>query len=80
MLLQFLFGLIRVENRGVRLERFHEHGNIGAGIDYDPSEQFSIRFELVFRRSVISIVDAEIRQYPYAIGANFAIYYRFPNR
>ena len=63
-----------------RLEPFNLQLLIGAGVDYNLTENFSIRFEPVFRRSVISIVDATLRQYPYSFGANFAAYYRFPNR
>jgi hypothetical protein len=60
-----------------QLEPFNLQVLIGAGIDYELSEKFSIRFEPVFRRSVMSIVDAPIRQYPYSFGTNFAIYFHF---
>lgn len=62
------------------LEPFNLQLLIGAGIEYYLSEKFNIRIEPLFRRSVISVVDASLKQYPYSLGANITLWYKFSGR
>lgn len=48
----------------------------GGGIDYNISNKLNCRFEPIYRQSIISIVDAPIKQYQYSIGANFGLFYK----
>tara|TARA_R110001592_G_scaffold237306_6_gene496198 strand:+ start:4612 stop:5340 length:729 start_codon:yes stop_codon:yes gene_type:complete len=46
---------------------------IGFGANYQLNHCLSIRLEPEFRHSITSIIDAEVKQYPYSFGVNTGI-------
>ena len=52
---------------------------IGAGIDYAINNKLNLRIEPMFRRAIIPLVDAPIKEYHYSLGANFGLYYKLRN-
>ncbi len=81
------FSEIRVEYlNGENNEETHHTSNLtfvnlqlmaGIGLEFTVSKKITSRFEPVFRRSITSITEAPIKQYPYSFGMNLAIFYRF---
>ncbi len=61
---------------GDELSKINFACQAGAGIDYDINKLFNLRFEPVFRSSIIPIADAPIKQYQYSIGVNFGLLYK----
>ena len=48
----------------------------GFGLDYDLLEKFQIRFEPIFRHSIISITDNDLKDYLWSAGLNVGLYYK----
>lgn len=49
---------------------------IGAGIDYAINNKLNLRIEPLFKRAIIPLADAPIKEYHYSLGANFGLYYK----
>lgn len=47
----------------------------GAGMDYSFSNQFRLRIEPEFRHSFTPMVDTSLKDYPYSVGINLALFY-----
>ncbi len=52
---------------------------IGGGADIRISQKLNFRVEPLYKQSIISIVDAPIKQYQYSFGVNFGLYFRLEN-
>lgn len=63
-------------SNNVDLSRVNMAILIGGGIDYSINDKLNLRLEPIYRRSIIPINDASVKQYQYSIGANFGLFYK----
>lgn len=70
----------RIENRTVTGTTNFSRVNLaviaGAGVELEVADHLQLRVEPVYRRSVISIIQAPIKGYLYSAGVNFGVYYQ----
>lgn len=49
---------------------------VGVGLDYELTEKFNFKLEPLYKRSIISVINAPIKTYLYSTGINIGIYYK----
>ncbi len=64
-------------SEGNDLSRIQFSGLASLGIDYAFNDGLKMRIEPIYRRALIPIIDAPIKQYTYSIGCNFGVYKMF---
>ena len=48
---------------------------VGVGLKTNFSPKWSFKFELIYRQSITTVMDAPVKKYFYSIGSNFGLFY-----